>query len=88
MDWKLISTVIGVLTGLLGILREINNMRKAQEEALKAQIIRDKEVDDRLAQIEKKLDEHNNYAEKFTSITNSLVEMQTDLRWIKESFSK
>ena len=88
MNWTLISTVIGVLTGLLGILREINNMRKAQEEAVKAQAIRDKEVDDRLAQIEKKLDDHNNYAEKFTTLTGALIEMQTDLRWIKESIAK
>lgn len=88
MNWTLISTVIGVLTGLLGILREINNMRKAQEEAVKAQAVRDKEVDDRLAQIEKKLDDHNSYAEKFSTITSSLVEMQTDLRWIKESVAK
>ena len=84
MDWALIATVIGILTGLLGILREINNMRKAQEEAVRAQAVRDTKLDDKLEQIEARLTEHNNYASLFADVKGDIREMKNDLKWLKE----
>ena len=80
-----ISAFIGLLGGILGILNQLNNMRKEQTENIKAQAVREQQLDDKLKQIDEKLESHNKYAEKFASLTNTIVEMQTDIKWIKEA---
>lgn len=85
MDWALVATVIGILTGLLGILREINNMRKAQDEAVRAQAVRDTKLDDKLERIEERLTEHNNYASLFADVKGDIREMKNDIKWLKEA---
>ncbi|MEE0951305.1 MAG: hypothetical protein U0L62_03730 [Paludibacteraceae bacterium] len=59
-------------------------MRKQQDEMLKQQAVRDKDTDDRLRRIEERLDSHNSYASKFAELTEAIVEMKTDIKWIKE----
>ena len=83
-DITTISVLIGVIGGILGILNQLTNLRKQQEEVIKKQAVRDKEMDDRLSQLEKKIDEHNGWGEKFTSLTEAIIEMKTDIKWIKE----
>lgn len=85
LNFATISAFVGIIGGILGILNQISGMRKQQEEAVKQQAVRDQKVDDRLKSIETRLDEHNNYAEKFASLTEAIIEMKTDVRWIKES---
>ena len=85
------SVIVGALT-LIGVI--ISNRSSASKERLKAAAERAMEkqrLDDRLASIERKqdehnhkLDEHNGYAAKFASITESVVEMRNDIRWLKE----
>lgn len=84
-NFATISAFVGIIGGILGILNQISGMRKQQEEAVRQQAVRDQKVDDRLKSIEARLDEHNNYAEKFASLTEAIIEMKTDVRWIKES---
>lgn len=84
LDLTTISVLIGVIGGILGILNQISTMRKQQDEALRNQTTRDKEMDDRMKRIEERLDSHNSYAEKFASLTEAIVEMKTDIKWIKE----
>lgn len=79
-----ISVLIGVIGGILGILNQVNAMKKQQEEVIRTQATRDKEMDDRMKRIEERLDSHNSYAEKFASLTEAIVEMKTDIKWIKE----
>ena len=85
LNFATISAFVGIIGGILGILNQISVMRKQQEEAVRQQAVRDQKVDDRLKSIETRLDEHNNYAEKFASLTEAIIEMKTDVRWIKES---
>lgn len=85
LNFATISAFVGIIGGILGILNQISGMRKQQEEAVRQQAVRDQKVDDRLKSIEARLDEHNNYAEKFASLTEAIIEMKTDVRWIKES---
>lgn len=84
LDLTTISVLIGVIGGILGILNQLNSMKKQQEEVIRAQASRDKEMDDRMKRIEERLDSHNSYAEKFASLTEAIVEMKTDIKWIKE----
>lgn len=87
-----ISAFIGVLGGILGILNQVNSMRKEQTENIKAQAVREQEIDDKLKVIESKLDEHNGYSKLYADhskalqdIANTIIAMQTDIKWIKES---
>lgn len=84
LDLTTISVLIGVIGGILGILNQITSMKKQQEEVIRAQASRDKEMNDRMKRIEERLDSHNSYAEKFASLTEAIVEMKTDIKWIKE----
>lgn len=95
LDLTTISVLIGVIGGILGTLNQISTMRKQQEEALRNQATRDKEMDDRMKRIEERLTEHNNYAKLFSDakqsiseVKESIVAMQTDIKWIKEESKK
>ena len=85
LNYATITAILGVLGGILGIITQLHNLRKAQEEQVKLQAIRDTKIDDKLEQIDEKLESHNQYAEKFAQLTNVITEMQTDIKWIKES---
>ena len=80
-----VTAITGVIGGLLSIINQLSNMRKQQEEMVRLQAIRDTKLDDKLEQIEEKLESHNQYAEKFAQLTSAITEMQTDIKWIKES---
>ena len=88
LDLTTISVLIGVIGGILGILNQISTMRKQQEEIIRQQTIRDKDTEDRLTRIEARLTEHNNYAKLFSEAKESIVAMQTDIKWIKEETKK
>ena len=85
LNFATVSAVIGILGGILGILNQLSSLRKAQEEQVKAQAIRDTKIDDKLADIEEKLDVHNGYAKMFADLSQTITEMKTDITWIKES---
>lgn len=85
LNFATVSALIGVLGGILGILNQLHNIRKEQTENIKAQAVREQQLDDKLREIDSKLESHNQYAEKFASLTNTIVAMQTDIKWIKES---
>ena len=85
LNFATISAIIGILGGILGILNQLSNLRKAQEEQVKAQAVRDTKLDDKLEQIEEKLDTHNGYAKLFADLSQTITEMKTDITWIKES---
>ena len=84
LNFATISAIIGILGGILGILNQLTNLRKQHEEVIKKQAVRDKDGEDRLGRIEERLNSHNSYAEKFASLTEAIVEMKTDIKWIKE----
>ena len=85
LNFATVSAIIGILGGILGILNQLASLRKAQEEQVKAQAIRDTKLDDKLEQIEEKLDTHNGYAKLFADLSQTITEMKTDITWIKES---
>ena len=84
LNFATISVLIGIIGGILGILNQLTNLRKQQEEVIKKQAVRDKDTEDRLKRIEERLDSHNSYASKFAELTETIIEMKTDIKWIKE----
>lgn len=76
----LFTTIIIEAAGILGLLIRQNAERKktAIEQAR-----RDQKLDDRLASLEKKVDEHNGYAQKFSETSRNIATIQKDIEWIK-----
>ena len=85
LNFATVSAIVGILGGILGILNQLSNLRKAQEEQVKAQAIRDTKLDDKLEQIDQRLTEHNSYASLFAETKEAIVEMKNDIKWIKET---
>ncbi len=85
LNFATLSAIIGILGGILGILSQLHNLRKTQEEQIRNQAIRDTKLDDKLEQIDERLTEHNNYASMFADVKEAIVEMRNDIKWIKES---
>lgn len=85
LNFATISVLIGIIGGILGILNQLSNMRRQQDEQIRNQAVRDTQLDDKLKDIENKLDEHNGYAKMFSELKDSIIAMQTDIKWIKES---
>ena len=84
LNFATLATIIGILGGILGILNQLSNLRKGQEDNIKAQAVRDQKLDDKLERIDERLEAHNEYAEKFANLSSTIIEMQTDIKWIKE----
>lgn len=85
MDWSAI--IVGILAVLGSYLGNVAlTRRKSREDALtdaEHQAI----LNERMKSIERKLDEHNHYAEKLTSIEKSMVSMQKDIEYLRKEAS-
>lgn len=82
MDWSAIIVgalaVAGSYAGNVALTH-----KKAREDAIK-EAERETRQEDRMRSIEKKLDEHNRYAEKLGSIETSMVAMQKDIEYLRK----
>ncbi len=83
LNFASMVTIVGLLGGILGIINQLHTMRKEQTENIKAQAIRDQQMDDRLKSIESKVDEHNGYAKMFSDVRESIVAIETDIKWLR-----
>lgn len=80
MTETIICTIITAVAGVVGAYAAVQKGRR--EDAIKdAQ--REQRQADRLETIERKLDEHNGYAEKLGAISKSMVAMQKDIEYLK-----
>lgn len=88
MESNIVTAIIGGCVTLIGY--NIKSSRKSKADAVK-EAIREQEQKDqfdtigrRLDNIEKKLDEHNHYAEKFGTVEVSLVSIAKDIEYLKK----
>lgn len=88
LNWGNITVILSIVGSLLGIIQQMKAMKAAQEKAIKSQTEQQTQLSLRLDNLEKAVAAHNNYAQKFADLTSSIVEMKTDLRWIKDSLEK
>ena len=73
MSVELITAIGALLAGLGGIIGAIAGYSRTK--AL---------LELRMENVEKKLDEHNHYAEKLGDIAVTLAEIRTDIAYLKE----
>ena len=83
-----ITVILSIVGSLLGIVQQMKAMKKSQEDAVRAQAEQQVALQARLESLERSVASHNQYAERFASVTESIIAMQTDLAWIKNSLSK
>lgn len=80
----IIGAVAVILSALLGYFsavkkHEVEDAKREQEQ--KDQF---KEIFKQMSNIEKRLDEHNHYAEKYVETAKTLVAIQKDIAFLKE----
>lgn len=83
-----ITIILSIIGSLLGIVQQMRSMKAAQEKAIRDQAEAQAELASRLDALERSVASHNEYAKKFADLTSTIVEMKTDLRWIKDSLDK
>lgn len=88
MNIEVLTAIIGatavILSALLGYFsavkkHEVEDAKREQEQ--KDQF---KEIFKQMSNIEKRLDEHNHYAEKYVETAKTLVAIQKDIAFLKE----
>lgn len=77
------AIIVAIITASASVLCQILVSRNAQKQNDIKQAVRQKEYDDRLKVLERKLDEHNGYAEKLSDIAIAIVKMQKDIEYLK-----
>ena len=88
MNIEVLTAIIGatavILSALLGYFSAVK--KHEVEDAKREQEQKDlfKEIFKQMANIEKRLDEHNHYAEKYVETAKTLVAIQKDIAFLKE----
>lgn len=77
--------IVAIITGVCSVIGQFiisraNDAKKAAEDAA-----REARLDERLKGVEKRLDTHNNYAEKIGQIQVDLASLATEIKNLKES---
>lgn len=76
--------IVAIITGVCSVIGQWFISRNAQEKRKVEDAVRDARQEDRLKAIEKKLDIHNGYAEKFSEIGMDIAVIKTELKAMKE----
>lgn len=74
------AVLIAIITGLCAVLGQWLISKQTVKQKKTDDAVRDARLDDRLAGVEKRLDEHNNYAAKFTEIQTDIAVIKNDIK--------
>lgn len=77
------AIIVALITASASVLCQWLISSKSRKEADTKQAVRDKEFEDRLTAIERRLEEHNHYAERLGEISISLTAIQKDIEYIR-----
>ena len=80
---NIVSIVVAIITGSFAVLGNWLVSRSQAEKRKIDNAVRDARQEDRLASIEKKLDIHNGYAEKFAEIGQDIAVIKTEIKNLK-----
>lgn len=73
------SIIVALITGICAVIGQWLIARENKRKADTEQAVKDALMQQRLDSIDKKLDEHNGYAQRFEEVAVSLAELRTEL---------
>ena len=79
------AVIVALITGLCAVVGQWLISRKQAEDKRNEDIERETRLDERLKGVEKRLDMHNKYAEKFGEIQTDIAVIKNEIRNIKEN---
>ena len=74
------SIIVAIITGTCAVLGQWLIARENKRKSDMERAVRDAHVEEQLSRLEKKVDEHNGYAQKFEEVAVSLAELRTELK--------
>lgn len=74
------GVIIALITGLCAVIGQWLISRNQNEKRKVENAVRDARLDDRLSGVEKRLDEHNHYAARFSEISTDIAVIKNDIK--------
>ena len=74
------GVLIALITGLCAVVGQWLISRSQNEKRKVEDAVRDARLDDRLSGVEKRLDEHNHYASRFSEISTDIAVIKNDIK--------
>ena len=74
------AVMVAIITGVCAVIGQWLISRQQTTKRRIDDAVRDAKIDDRLQGIEKRLDEHNNYASKFSEIQTDIAVIKNDIK--------
>lgn len=72
--------LVALITGLCAVVGQWLISRSQNEKRKVDEAVRDARLEDRLKSVEKKLDEHNGYAQRFSTIQTDIAVIKNDIK--------
>jgi hypothetical protein len=74
------AVLIAIITGVCAVLGQWLISRQQTTKRKVDDAVRDAKLDDRLAGVEKRLDEHNRYAARFAEVQTDIAVIKNDIK--------
>lgn len=74
------AVLIAIITGACAVIGQLIISRAQTAKRKVDDAVRDARLDDRLAGVEKRLDEHNRYAARFSEIQTDIAVIKNDIK--------
>ena len=74
------AVMIAIITGACAVIGQLLISRSQTAKRKVDDAVRDARLDDRLAGVEKRLDEHNRYAARFAEISTDIAVIKNDIK--------
>ena len=74
------TVLVAIITGVCAVFGQWLITRQQTAKRRIEEAVRDAKLDDRLAGVERRLDEHNNYAAKFSEIQTDIAVIKNDIK--------
>ena len=77
------AVMVALITGIFAVIGQWIISKNQNEKRRVEDAVRDARLDDRLKGVEKRLDEHNNYASKFGTIQTDIAVIKNEIKNLK-----
>lgn len=74
------SIIVAIITGVFAVIGQLLISRNQASKRKVDDAVRAAKLDERLARIEKRLDSHNSYAEKFVAFGTDIAVIKNDIK--------